>query len=374
MLKASVITGAFALCLVSISVAEDGLPLPPRKPSAVLPDVDVGFDPKKDAPLFWNDGDYRLGPMSDCYGMSLVAIDNFKNRIAGTAPPPDKATKVTNLAAEGDLKEEELAALVANDANETTDWPYSNKIPKDSLPSNPKGILAALDRIQKTGVPETLMMNMGAPGPYSGHVTVLFGAKDGKLQIYDPNFPGKTIEWPFDPKKGLGPHPQGQGPYKASYGDIHAVMPVPFAKVKASADIAALRSEVYSSPDKSTKEFAKVLVKLSPGKDEDHVVVSGTVSRGLKTGAFGPSTPPAQAWVKVNGELLLPPAKLEKDGSYSVTVDRSKFTDTSEVSVVATTKPYPFMTAGALAGFTTQKLALPESVGFVKKIGDAAGK
>jgi hypothetical protein len=356
--------------LVNSSRADDGLPLPPKPSpaaSAAPTDVDIGFDPRTDAPLFSNDGDYRLGPMSDCFGMSLVAIDNFKRRMAATGPIPERQSKVTDLAAQGDLHEEELAALVAEDANETYAGPDGPKIPKDSLPTNPKAILAALARIQKTGVPETLMMTMGPPGPYSGHVTVLYGYKAGKLRIYDPNFPGETIEWPFDPKKGLGPHPKGQGPFKATYGAVHAVTPVPIDRLKASGDIAAIRSAVYSSAA-STKDFATVTVKLAPGANADDVVLSGTVSRGLKMGAFGPSVPPSQVWFKINGELVANPVQLQKDGSYSVTLSRSSFTETSDVSVVATTKPFRYMTAGALAGFTEQKLDLPRSEGFVKKL------
>src|SRR5581483_1582778 len=146
-----------------------------------------------------------------CFGMSLIAIDNYLQRKNG-GPPAKQQPEVTQFAAEGDLKAEEAAAVAENDA-----LVKDGGAPSLVKPSNPKPILDALERMKKTGVPEPFFMDAGQGRGEFGHVAVLYGAKDGKLLFYDSEFPGETIEWPFDSKKGLGVHPKHDDKVMGSY-------------------------------------------------------------------------------------------------------------------------------------------------------------
>jgi hypothetical protein len=358
MLRASFLV---LLSLAAIARAQDGegLPLPAPKGATKLADVTTDFDPKKDAPLFFNNGDYA-SPGGDCFGMSLVAIDNYIERQKGAAVK--QQDKVTMHPAEGDLKQEETAALVANDA-----LGKDGGAPQLFKPSNPKPVLDALDEMKKTGLPQPFFMDAGKGQGEEGHVTVLYGAKDGKLLFYDPQFPGETIAWPFDPRKGLGVHPKHDDPFSGSYyGHVNGVASVPFDKLRASKDIGAIKQACDAGAAACVDKFPKVTATLAPAKDAGEVELSGTVSRGEKKVNGEPTAPPVLAWVKIDGKLRQQPIKLAKDGSYKVSLPRSAFQDTSEVTVVATTQ------FGALAGYATQKLSLPSTPGLVKEL-DKAG-
>jgi hypothetical protein len=355
--------------LLSLSVAVqaqdgEGLPLPSTKhtrtaatAAKAVPDFTTDFDPKKDAPLFANNGDYKNGG-GDCFGMSLVAIDDFiRRKNGGAARGPDK---VSEHPAEGDLAQKETAAIVATEANAK-----DNDAAALEPPSHAKPIMDALERIQKTGLPEPFFIDAGKGRGEDGHVTVLYGAKDGKLLFYDPNFPGETIAWPFDPKKGLGPHPKA-GHGDPFYGHINAVGSVPFDKLQTSKGIGAIKQACSAGASACVDQFPKVTVKLSPAKKEGEVQLSGTVSRGEKKVNGQPTDAPAMAFLKIDGKLRREPVRLAKNGSFSIDLPRSSLRDTSEVTVVATTK------TGALAGYVTEKLSPPSSSGFVKEL-DKAG-
>jgi len=357
----------FLLLALSVAVMAqdgDGLPLPSTKHTKTataapksITNVTTDFDPKKDAPLFANNGDYKNGE-GDCFGMSLVAIHDFIERKNGGAGRPED--KVSEHPAAGDLEQKETAAVVATEAN-AKDGDAAPLAP----PSHAKPIEDALERIQKTGIPEPFFMVGGKGRGEDGHVTVLYGAKDGKLLFYDPNFPGETVAWPFDPRKGFGVHPKA-GHGDPFYGHIDAVASVPFDKLQASKAIAAIKQACADGASACVDQFSKVTAKLSPAKKEGEVELSGTVSRGEKKVNGKPTDAPAMVFLKIDGKLRREPVRLAKNGSFSVDLPRSSLRDTSEVTVVATTR------TGGLAGYVTEKLSPPSSSGFVKEL-DKAG-
>ena len=128
--------------------------------------------------------------------------------------------------------------------------------------SNPKNIRAALERIAKTSIPEIMTLNSAS----DGHATVLYGYKDGKLQIYDPNFPGETVEWPFDPVKGLARHPKAKDD-PTFYGKLKLAGSTPFDQFQTGRDIAAIRSSCDALDKACVGRFETVTGKVEPASN-----------------------------------------------------------------------------------------------------------
>lgn len=312
-------------------------------------DVKNGFDPTVDAPTFANNGDYA-SEGGDCFGMSLLAIDHYlarirasgldpKNADAVVAAPRPSPKPVTQRAAEGDPAEEEAAGLLQADAERK-----DPDAPTDHLsgPRDPEPLAAALDRIRRTGVPEVFFLY--APDG-DGHATVLYGSRGGTLVFYDPNYPGETVAWPFEPAKGLGRHPKADDD-PDFYGRISRVSSVPFARLDASHDVAAIRSLCTAGSPECTDKFPTVEASLERGPDGGVVAVTGKVGRGARVVDGEDTAPPAKVWLRLDGRLQEKPAVLDDDRSFRFELPASlRGRQDLKIQVVATTGD------GAIAGY-----------------------
>lgn len=361
---------AVVLSLASAARAQDpdGLPLPATKKPvrASLPaTIDTGFDPAQDGASFVNIGTYAS--QGDCLGMSLTAIDRFLRRRSGETLPAQEPPDTKNAprgGLVGDPVDHETAAVVQAVGNR--DEAVFDHAKKARF-SDPGPVNAALERIAATGKPEVL----GLDGKHDGHAIVLFGYKDGKLQIYDPNYPGETIQWPFDPVHGLKKYPKALGtdPKEADmrrfYGGITTVTPVPFDHFQVSRDIAKIRGECSAQAKACAAKFPTVTTNVTPSRDGKSVTITGTVTRGLTKGEDGPTERPALVILRVNGVLGHKPVPL-RGGHFTVTLPASALQDGDNVvQVVATTD------GGGFAGFATTK---PFQIGGVRKgVNEALG-
>jgi hypothetical protein len=356
MLSRRVFATALVLGIATASLARaqdpDGLPPPAKTSAAALPaTIETGFDPAKDGAPFNNIGSYAS--QGDCVGMSLVAIDHFRRRKAGeTMPaqdPPDDSNTV-KAALVGDPVEHEVAAIVQA-LGDHDDAVFDHA--KTAKLSDPRLVRDALLRIENPGEPEVLGIDGRGD---DGHALVLFGFKDGKLQIYDPNYPGETVQWPFDPVKGLSKYPKafGTDPKEADmrkfYSGMTRVTPVPFGQFKVSQEIAKIRDECSTQAKACTAKFPVVTAEVKPSADGQSVTISGTVSRGEKKSEDGPTTPPGIVLLRVNGQLQKTPTAI-KNGRFSVTLPASALKSEGDnvVQVVASTRE------GGFAGYATTK-------------------
>jgi hypothetical protein len=182
---------------------------------AVPTTVTTGFDPRVDGFRVENLGD-SVQSDGNCWGMSLLSIDAFRRRQAAGGAGADPGVNFRQFPSQADPVDQATYSMVQGVMNDT-----NSDFPGGPPPSDPSNINAALVRMQATGQPEVMLLD--APDG-SGHAVVLYGYRDGALQIYDPNFPGETTRWPFDPAAGLGPHPVGG----SFYGNLSQVGAVPF--------------------------------------------------------------------------------------------------------------------------------------------------
>jgi hypothetical protein len=325
--------------------AQEGLPLPevPASVAASAPPsvVTTGFDPKKDGLPFPNMGDYA-SPNGNCIGTSIVAIDNFLTRKAREAqgisdPAP---ARISTNPEQVDFVEEATTSVVQEVAEEKddTDDKHDTFNPEKPL-HDPAPIVAALERIAKTGKPEILNVSSAS----DGHATVLFGYADGKLQVYDPNYPGKTIEWPFDPKKGLGKNPEASDdPF---YAHLRTVGVTPLSQLHTAAQLAAIRKSVAELAPDVEKRYVKVGVS-GVATDGTHTRISGRVSGGLKRTFEGDRPPrPSVVWASVGGKPVAH-ARIAKDGSFHLVLPAAALAGSAaDVHLVAMTGE------GLLAGY-----------------------
>jgi hypothetical protein len=328
----------------------EGLPLPaatPKSPTALPATVTTKFDPRIDGLPFVNLGDFA-SPEGNCIGMSLLAIDAFNRRqtAAAAGQPAPAAPPIAKTPTELDLPLEEASSAVQQ--AEETGGDDDLRVNKEQRLSNPAAIRAALLRIAKTGEPEVMTLKGGT----DGHATVLYGYANGNLQIYDPNYPGETIQWPYDPVKGLGKHPKVKDdPF---YAHLTGANSTPFAQFHTSAAIPALTAACDTLAKSCTARFPVVAAAVTPQANGKGVVISGTVSHGPARTFEGERSPaPKYAWVSVNGNPI-ERVRLGKNGSYKVTAPAADFNqDQNDVRVVATTDQ------GLLAGYVESKVAKP---------------
>lgn len=355
---------------------DEGLPLPvvthssrarptaPRASSNVPSTVTTGFDPRINGLPFGNPGDFAE-PEGNCFGMSAVAVDNFLRRQAASTGSAPVATPIAEGIPDADAPKEvlvstEQSAIEAKDDNE--------RGPIHEVPlHDPSAIDAALDRIAKTGQPEVLTIS----GKEDGHATVLYGYENGKLQIYDPNYPGETVQWPFDPVKGFGPHPKGSD--DSFYKTLKTAGSTPLSALTASKDLAELRASPSALASADATRYPKISVKATPAAN-GNVAVTGSVSRGpTRTDEGEPTTPASRVWVVVNGKPVTQ-AKVVR-GSFKVTLPESALTDASgepsDVRVVATSSMRDGRTL--FAGYADTTLEIPRT-GIIQKLAPVSGK
>jgi hypothetical protein len=332
--------------------------------------ITTRFDVAKDGLPFINYGDFG-GPGGNCLGMSLIAIDNFQRRLAAEragkpdAPPPPMTDQPETV----DVAKQETVSLAQAIAS-TRDVERAHSPAVVTPLSNPANIRAALARMARTGQPQVMLMTAGN----EGHANVLYGYKDGKLQLYDPNYPGETVEWPFDPVTGLGTHPKaglnGDGTPNF-YSQLDSAGANSFSRYRAATALAHVRSVCAAGGAECVARYPTVdATAASDGAGR--VTVSGTVSGGPAMTDGTPTIPPSAVWVAVNGNPV-GLASLNPNGTFTLTLDASAFQPgTNDLRVVATSDN---PNAGPqFAGYVDKNVApIPTTKGLVGVLGGATG-
>lgn len=288
--------------------------------------VETGFDPRRDGLHFANAGDYR-SPDGNCLGMSLLAIDNFRQR---------RARGAQARAASRNGFEDHATAAIAQELSSDRDIALTKENTRSENPladvSDPSQILAALARMKATGEPEILAMRGDG-----GHAVVLHGFKDGKLQLYDPNFPNETVTWAFDAEKGLGRYSKPS----EFYAGIETVTVSPQSQFTTSKELGWLRESCASDAAGCTTYFPSFQSVTKETRARDGKTrVRGRVSvppGGHPTDASFPD----RVWVFVDGKPVTM-AFLDEDWNFDVKLPREAYAPGKTMRIVAVTKDGQF--------------------------------
>lgn len=333
--RAGVLVAALALC-ASPAQAQ------PARPRGAGPTIVTGFDAAVDGLPFMNNGDY-LAPGGNCWGMSLLAIDNFLRRVAAgpEASTAEPAGPITRSVAEGHLERQAAASLLQSNLNRR-DYGTESENPRLSV-ADPAPLRAALRRIARTGVPEVLVFD----DRVEAHSVVLHGYRDGALRLYDPNFPGEELRWPWSPARGFGPHPRADE--VPLYGRLTHHSVTPYSQFQATTDLARVREACARREPVCMDRFAPLSVRAVLAADAARVTVSGTVGEGLLFDDFGNVTAaPDAVWIVSDGAVV-GSASLDADRSFEVTLPPGALRQGGALRVVA-------LARGELAGFADAPL------------------
>lgn len=286
--------------------------------------IRTGFDPKIDGLSFENSGDLE-NPDGNCFGMSLLAIQRFFDRRArgGAAEEPAEPRKVSTAAA--DILQEELVSYLQQHT--------SQRAMHEAKLDDPSNILASLARIATTGDPEIFTMT----GRQGGHVAVIFGYVDGAVLLLDPNYPHRTIAWPFDYKRGFGAHPLSKslGKGKDFYAVLESAGAEPVARFRQVAKELALLSEPEALRKASIPRYPSVSVSVASSNEK--IALEGTIEGGPRRDANGEKVKkPTRVWLTVDGRPAAH-ANVRPDGSYRLMLPGGVVSSsTREVRVIAT--------------------------------------
>ena len=279
-------------------------------PALLAQPVRTDFDVRLDGLPFDNMGDFA-SPEGNCLGMSLLAIDNYlarkERRAAGIPDPPP--LPLARRTQDGPLQAQQVASLAQLEA-ERRDDPAEN--PRRH-PSQPAQVRAALERIRATGIPEVMCIFMSDG---SGHATVLHGYDGSSLLIYDPNYPGELIRWPWSPSGGLGRHPKrgDDGLYSPTRFSV-----TPFRQHPSSKQLAAVRASCAAGAKRCVGRWFQVESALEERGAQREVV--GRVRPGTEFDTYpGWRDRPLRArkaWVTA-GERPVAVGEIDSQGRFRV--------------------------------------------------------
>jgi hypothetical protein len=217
--------------------------------------IDTGFRPERDGFLYHNgDADPTLKSGGDCLGMSLTAVWYHETKGAG-GPSLQEMLAHANV-----TREDLIGREIGRDAQEAQErakaprleaalramkqdprlrglgvdspafsaaydkamngdpvasafsqyslldriWPVGPPKAVDALWTRATNVAALANlwlQMKVTGKPQVMGMQF-ADGSV-GHAVVVYGFRDGKLLIYDPNYPGRTVTASVDPTRGI---------------------------------------------------------------------------------------------------------------------------------------------------------------------------
>lgn len=320
-------------------------------------DVDR-FDPRLDGLPFVNLGTFA-NPAGNCFGMTLVAIDNYlrRTRVIGPPAPP---RPIAERPVDGYQTEQAFVSAaqdlgLAQDFRSKTENRRENpRMPK----SDPEPVAQALARIKAGGPPEVLVFQGGR----IAHASVLFGYADGALQIYDPNYPGETIAWPYDPVNGVGPHPKRVG----YYGSITRVSVTPFHQLNASDDLAWMRQACGAGFAVCTSGFPTLDVETTVTKEGRLALRGKVVAPASDT---FPRDTAKRIWIAIDGAPI-GFLKVNWDYSFAALLPAEAYRPGAQVRLVSLTSD------GKFAGYTDLPLPAAEpatSAGETKPRGASRG-
>lgn len=307
------------LAALPAQAQDDGLPLP-TKPGAAA--ITTGFDPKIDGLSAVNVGSYDTNG-GDCFGFSAEALTRFEARKAGQAAPAN----------EDEVSERALAGVIQN--RYETEWKngLSDKVTTRKL-SDPKTGNAILKQLS-AGTPVILDLQ----GDGVGHAVVAYGYDGANLVYYDPNFPGESKTWPFDPKTGFGPLALTLNDKPVPVVSVGFYPEKAIASAPSLSDLSSLRASCDSLDATCSAIYMNVQANVSAQiVDARGIawVASGSVSGGLATDPEGRvSEAPTQVAVYVNGGIATT-APVDASGHFSVNVFDGSFSQaTNDVRIVA---------------------------------------
>lgn len=312
----------------------------PRRSRRPLPPViATEFDPRRDGLPFGNNGDFA-SPDGNCWGMSLLAIDNYLRRLErGRDGEREVERPFTTEVQERDYFEEMATAAFLQERAERKD----GDVDEESRLRDPGPIHDALERIARTGEPEVLSVYDTDGG---GHAVVVYGRDAaGNVLMYDPNYPGETLRWPWSPERGFGRHPKHGDPETDMYRKLKGVSAAPYRRHRASNDMRWIRRACTAGEAVCRDRFPKVSSRVTRSRDGERVLVQGKVSGGITRTAAGARVDrPRRVWVVVDGRPV-GQADLSADATFTITLPPGSYRPDSRVRVVAATD------GGAFAGF-----------------------
>jgi len=272
----------------------------------------TAFDPRLDGMPFENLGDYA-SPDGNCFGMSLLAVDNFLRRMKARAEgrPDPEPLPITVKAQDGHLDAQILASLVQAVAGVKDD--EDNSPVKSVRAADAAPMREAIERMRRTGEPQ--LMGIYAPSD-SAHEIVLFGYEGGRLLIYDPNYPGETVRWPWDARRGFGPHPK-RGDDADMYGGLKEYDVGPFGVFRTGRELQALRDACSQGLGRCVARFHALRGRL------EGATVVGTVGAGMRRGEDG--TRPQRVrrvHVVVDGKPVAS-GPIKADGTFRISLPRA---------------------------------------------------
>lgn len=94
------------------------------------------------------------------------------------------------------------------------------------------GGLELANQLLATGEPQIMIIQSFS----AGHALVAYGYHEGRFLIYDPNYPGETVTYAFDPKAGFGKFERANG---QSLEPVYAAM-----RFRASLSVSSFASDV----------------------------------------------------------------------------------------------------------------------------------
>lgn len=310
-----------------------------QQPARYFPPVGTSFDAALDGMPFDNFGD-ATSPDGNCFGMSLLAIDNYRQRMARRAAgePDPQPQPIARDPMAGHIPQQILASLAQVEAERKDEQENDPEVKRPV--SDPRDIEAALERIMRTGVPE--LMGIYGKGD-TGHATVLHGYDGSNLLIYDPNYPGELVRWPWSPTKGLGKHPKARD--DELYRTVRQYGATPFDKFAVTKDLQALRQACAAGEDRCLARFPEVRADLI--RADGKLFAEGQVLPATDANQDAPWREkvqrPARAWVTLDGQPFAT-ARIDKDGRFKVKLPGKL--PPGKLNVVAVTKD-----SGGLAAY-----------------------
>jgi hypothetical protein len=275
-----------------------------------LANVDTGFRPGKDT-FDYRNGDYESP--GECLGISLFSVWYYGAHAAEGRPPLSKVFRDLHpLTPNADLVSREVGLKAqALALDRIDDYP--------GVPlRDPSRGRALYDRMKETGKPQILLLSgiisEAKSNDYLGHAVVVFGYRDGKFLIADPNYPGVTATWPFDPESGFGAYSNPRPRWKIDAVDFVSESIGP----KTSAALSEILAGAIADGGEKDRYVEVEVTKLE--RSDRGLVAEGAIRGGIDWG----DKPVHEVRVMVNGRAVPGATAKVQDGKFRVQVDLAK--------------------------------------------------
>ncbi len=270
-----------------------------------LANVDTGFRPGKDT-FDYRNGDYDSE--GECLGISLFSTWYYGAHAAGRRPLSKLLRDLHPLAPNADLVSREVGLEAQQLARDRLD-DYTGPPLRD--PSRGR---ALYDRLKETGKPQILEFTGTKGNTLIGHAVVAFGYRDGKFLIADPNYPGVTASWPFDPERGFGAYSNPRPGWKIFWADFVSEPIGP----KTQAALAGILDRAIADGGEKDRYVEVAVTRLE--RSGTTLVAEGAILGGVA----GPVKPVHEVRVTIDGRPVSRATARVQDGKFRVEVDLVK--------------------------------------------------